>query len=277
MSSHRARSPWSAAALAGSVRRRCCAGRATTTAPSSSAASGWGASGTTTLTPAPPATSPRTSTSSRSRPTRAGRAATRRRPRSRPIWRRWRARRACWTGSAPAPRWRAPAGTRSAASGTSTQAPAPTRPTSWSPPAASCGCPSIPPIPGLDELRRPGVPYRRVAPRRRPRGQARGGGRDGVQLDPGGAGDTADRRAGRRLPALAGLDLPEDGLRVLERAKRLFERLPVLQRLDRAAIFAFMEIGAAGMTTRPGSSRASARSPSARSRRRSRIASCVAR
>jgi cation diffusion facilitator CzcD-associated flavoprotein CzcO len=33
-----------------------------------------------------------------------------------------------------------------------------------------------------------------------------------------------------------------------ERTKRLFERFPVLQRLDRAAIFAFMEFGAAGMT-----------------------------
>jgi cation diffusion facilitator CzcD-associated flavoprotein CzcO len=33
-----------------------------------------------------------------------------------------------------------------------------------------------------------------------------------------------------------------------ERTKRLFERFPFLQRLDRATIFAFMEIGAAGMT-----------------------------
>ena len=35
-----------------------------------------------------------------------------------------------------------------------------------------------------------------------------------------------------------------------ERTKRLFERFPVVQRLDRAAIFAFMELGAAGMTNR---------------------------
>ncbi len=33
-----------------------------------------------------------------------------------------------------------------------------------------------------------------------------------------------------------------------ELAKRLFERFPLLQRLDRASIFAFMELGAAGMT-----------------------------
>jgi cation diffusion facilitator CzcD-associated flavoprotein CzcO len=33
-----------------------------------------------------------------------------------------------------------------------------------------------------------------------------------------------------------------------ERAKRLFERFPLLQRLDRLAILAFMDLGAAGMT-----------------------------
>jgi cation diffusion facilitator CzcD-associated flavoprotein CzcO len=33
------------------------------------------------------------------------------------------------------------------------------------------------------------------------------------------------------------------------RAQRLFERFPLLQRLDRAAIFAFMELGAAAMTS----------------------------
>jgi cation diffusion facilitator CzcD-associated flavoprotein CzcO len=35
------------------------------------------------------------------------------------------------------------------------------------------------------------------------------------------------------------------------RAKRLFERFPILQRLDREAIFWFMEAGALGMTSRP--------------------------
>jgi cation diffusion facilitator CzcD-associated flavoprotein CzcO len=35
-----------------------------------------------------------------------------------------------------------------------------------------------------------------------------------------------------------------------ERAQRLFERFPALQRLDRAAIFAFMEFGAAAMTSK---------------------------
>jgi hypothetical protein len=36
-----------------------------------------------------------------------------------------------------------------------------------------------------------------------------------------------------------------------ERTKRLFERFPALQRADRAAVFAFMELGAAAMTNRP--------------------------
>jgi cation diffusion facilitator CzcD-associated flavoprotein CzcO len=36
-----------------------------------------------------------------------------------------------------------------------------------------------------------------------------------------------------------------------ERSKRAFERFPALQRLDRAAIFAFMELGALAMTSRP--------------------------
>jgi cation diffusion facilitator CzcD-associated flavoprotein CzcO len=35
-----------------------------------------------------------------------------------------------------------------------------------------------------------------------------------------------------------------------ERAQRLFERFPILQRLDRAAVFGFMELGAAAMTNR---------------------------
>src|SRR5262249_26984025 len=36
-----------------------------------------------------------------------------------------------------------------------------------------------------------------------------------------------------------------------ERTKRLFERFPALQRLDRASIFAFHEAGAAAMTSKP--------------------------
>ena len=65
---------------------------------------------------------------------------------------------------------------------------------------------------GPGRLRRPGLPHRAVAPRRRPRRQARGGDRHRLQRDPGRAGDPARGRPGGRLPALARLDLPEDGL-----------------------------------------------------------------
>ena len=68
--------------------------------------------------------------------------------------------------------------------------------------------------PRARELRGPRLPHRAVAPRRRPRGQAGGRGRDRLQRDPGRARHPADRRARRRLPALPGLDLPQDGLRL---------------------------------------------------------------
>ena len=81
--------------------------------------------------------------------------------------------------------------------------------------------------PGARQLRGPGVPHGAMAPRRRPHGQAGGRGRDGVQRDPGRACDPADRRAGRRLPALAGLDHAEDGLRVLGAGQAPVRALPV--------------------------------------------------
>jgi cation diffusion facilitator CzcD-associated flavoprotein CzcO len=47
-----------------------------------------------------------------------------------------------------------------------------------------------------------------------------------------------------------GWTFPKMDFAYSERTQRLFERFPVLQRLDRAAVFAFMEFGAAGMTKR---------------------------
>jgi cation diffusion facilitator CzcD-associated flavoprotein CzcO len=47
-----------------------------------------------------------------------------------------------------------------------------------------------------------------------------------------------------------GWTLPKMDFAYTERTKRLFERFPALQRLDRAAVFAFMELGAAAMTNR---------------------------
>jgi len=45
-----------------------------------------------------------------------------------------------------------------------------------------------------------------------------------------------------------GWTMPKMDFAYSERAKRLFERFPLLQRADRAATFAFMELGAAAMT-----------------------------
>jgi cation diffusion facilitator CzcD-associated flavoprotein CzcO len=45
-----------------------------------------------------------------------------------------------------------------------------------------------------------------------------------------------------------GWTLPKGDFAYRERTKRLFERFPVIQRLDRAAIFAFMDVGAWGQT-----------------------------
>jgi cation diffusion facilitator CzcD-associated flavoprotein CzcO len=47
-----------------------------------------------------------------------------------------------------------------------------------------------------------------------------------------------------------GWTLPKMDFAYSERAKRLFERFPILQQLDREAIFAFMELGAAALTSR---------------------------
>jgi cation diffusion facilitator CzcD-associated flavoprotein CzcO len=49
----------------------------------------------------------------------------------------------------------------------------------------------------------------------------------------------------------AGWTFPRMDFEYSERAKRLFERFPALQRLDRASILAFHELGAEAMTNRP--------------------------
>ena len=63
--------------------------------------------------------------------------------------------------------------------------------------------PQRPSDPRARHVRGPGLPHGAVAPRRRPRRQARRGDRHRVQRHPGRARHPADRRARRRLPALA--------------------------------------------------------------------------
>ena len=144
---------------------------------------------------APPATSRRTCTSSRSRRTRAGRAATRRRPRSRPTSRTSRAATACSTASAPAPRSSARAGTSERGTWVLETSAGPHEADVLITACGQLSVPSVPPIPGLDSFAGPAFHTAQLAPRRRPRRQARGGGRHRLQRDPGRAGDPADRRA----------------------------------------------------------------------------------
>jgi cation diffusion facilitator CzcD-associated flavoprotein CzcO len=75
-----------------------------------------------------------------------------------------------------------------------------------------------------------------------------------------GTGCSAIQTAPAIQPIVAALDIyqrspgwtfPKMDYAYSERAKRAFERFPVLQRLDRAAIFAFMEFGALAMTREP--------------------------
>ena len=134
--------------------------------------------------------------------------------RSRRTWRTWRAATACSTGCGCAPRSRAPRSTRARCAGCSRPRPGRTRPTCWSRRAASCPLPRDPADPRPRGLRRARVPHRPLAPRRGPRRQARRARGHRLQLDPGRPVDPARRGPARRLPALAGLDAPEDGLRV---------------------------------------------------------------
>ena len=75
-----------------------------------------------------------------------------------------------------------------------------------------------------------------------------------------------------------GWTFPKMDFEYSERAKRLFERYPLLQRLDRAAVFGFMELGAMAMTRRRWLLHAVPRDRAGgRSTRRSPIPSCGAR
>jgi cation diffusion facilitator CzcD-associated flavoprotein CzcO len=118
----------------------------------------------------------------------------------------------------------------------------------------ACGqlsVPSVPPIPGLDSFEGPkfhtarwdhqaGLAGKRVA--------MVGTGCSAVQATPAIQPVVEKVDVYQRSP---GWTMPKMDFAYSERAKRLFERFPALQRLDRAAVFAFMEAGAAGMTGRP--------------------------
>ncbi len=118
----------------------------------------------------------------------------------------------------------------------------------------ACGqlsVPSVPPIPGLEDF---GGPAFHTARWRHDVDLA------GKRVAVVGTGCSAIQTVPAIQPVVAQLDVyqrspgwtfPKMDFAYRERTKRLFERFPLLQRLDRAAVFAFMEAGALGMTSRP--------------------------
>ncbi len=118
----------------------------------------------------------------------------------------------------------------------------------------ACGqlsVPSIPPLAGLESFAGPvfhtaqwrhdvGLEGRRVA--------VVGTGCSAIQVVPAIQPIVSQLDVYQRSP---GWTFPRMDFPYSERAKRLFERYPSLQRLDRASIFAFHETGAAAMTSKP--------------------------
>jgi cation diffusion facilitator CzcD-associated flavoprotein CzcO len=118
----------------------------------------------------------------------------------------------------------------------------------------ACGqlsLPTVPPLPGLETFAGPAfhtAQWRHDVDLRGKRVAVVGTGCSAIQVVPAiqPAVDHVD--VYQRSP---GWTIPRMDFAYSERARRLFARFPVLQRLDRAAVFAFMEVGAAALTTRP--------------------------
>jgi cation diffusion facilitator CzcD-associated flavoprotein CzcO len=116
---------------------------------------------------------------------------------------------------------------------------------------AACGqlaLPRIPPIPGLDDFEGPAFHTARWRPDVDLRGKrvaVAGTGCSSIQVVPAIQPQVARLDVYQRSP---GWTIPKMDFEHGPLARRLFERLPALQRLDRALIFAFMEFATAGMT-----------------------------
>jgi cation diffusion facilitator CzcD-associated flavoprotein CzcO len=117
----------------------------------------------------------------------------------------------------------------------------------------ACGqlsVPSVPPLKGLDSFEGPAfhtAQWRHDVDLSGKRVAVIGTGCSAIQVVPA-IQPTVDSIAiYQRSP---GWTIPKMDYAYSPRAQRLFERFPVLQRLDRAAVFGFMELGAAAMTNR---------------------------
>ena len=108
--------------------------------------------------------------------------------------------------------------------------------------------PSVPAIPGLDRFAGPAfhtAEWRHDVPLDGRRVAVFGTGCSAIQVVPAIQPSVAQVDVYQRSP---GWTIFKQDFAYSERAKRLFERYPLLQRLDRRANFAFQELGAAAMT-----------------------------
>jgi cation diffusion facilitator CzcD-associated flavoprotein CzcO len=115
----------------------------------------------------------------------------------------------------------------------------------------ACGqlsVPTIPPLPGLDSFSGPAfhtAAWRHDVDLAGKRVAVVGTGCSAIQVVPAIQPEVAQVDVYQRSP---GWTFPKMDYAYGERARRLFERFPLLQRLDRASIFWFQELAAAGLT-----------------------------
>src|SRR3954466_8153419 len=117
----------------------------------------------------------------------------------------------------------------------------------------ACGqlsVPSVPPLEGLDSFEGPAfhtAQWRHDVDLAGKRVAVIGTGCSAIQVVPAIQPEVDSIAIYQRSP---GWTIPKMDYAYSERTQRLFERFPVLQRMDRAAVFGFMELGAAAMTSR---------------------------